>query len=303
MMRISSNRKANVTIAVLWGPNLCTDLATYGSQFLYFCLLPFALCLLIFSSACSSKAQLERAQAAWDSGDYAGAAELYEEFLKQNPQGDKNGFARLQAATICRRDLKQYDRAIQHYLHFIEDFPKSPELYKAKLSLAECYFATQKYREAIGEYESALPLATDTKEKRRVRLMIADQYYELKDLGQALAEYQKVVKDAAYDELCEKAYLQIGGIHLLRDEFDEAVPVYQNVVQYTQDPPLRRTARIRLADCYERIFEYDQAIQTLKETEPDPASPNYIPQRIAAIQEQQRQRNLSPQTTLNWKKK
>ncbi|HQR35251.1 MAG TPA: tetratricopeptide repeat protein [Blastocatellia bacterium] len=259
--------------------------------------------MLSFSVGCSSKAQLERAQAAWDSGDYATAADLYEEFLKLNPQGDKNGFARLQAATICRRDLKQHDRAIQHYLHFIEDFPKSSDLYQAKLSLAECYFATQKYREAIGEYESALPLATDTKEKRRVRLKIADQYYELKDLGQALAEYQKVVKDAAYDELCEKAYLQLGGIHLLRDEFDEAVPVYQTVVQYTQDPPLRRTARIRLADCYERIFEYDQAIQLLKETEPDPASPNYIPQRIAAIQEQQRQRNLSPQSTLNWKKK
>lgn len=269
-----------------------------------FYVLSLGFCLSIFFSACSNKAQLERAQAAWDSGDYANAADLYEEFLKLNPQNDKNGTARLQAATICRRDLKQYDRAIQHYLHFIEDFPKSPDLYQAKLSLAECYIATQKYREAISELESALPMANnDSKEKRRVRLMVADQYYELKDLGQALAEYQKVVKDAAYDELCEKAYLQIGGIHLLRDEFDEAVPIYQIVVQHTQDPPLRRTARIRLADCYERVFEYDQAIQTLSETEPDPASPNYIPQRIASIQEQQRQRNLSPQSTLNWKKK
>ncbi|MGH9799155.1 MAG: tetratricopeptide repeat protein [Blastocatellia bacterium] len=258
---------------------------------------------MIFQAGCSSKAQLERAQSAWDSGDYAAAADLYEEFLKLNPQSDKIAVARLQAATVCRRDLKQYDRAIPHYLHFIEDFPKAPELYQARLSLAECYVATQKSREAIGEYESALPAATDSKEKRRVRLMIADQYYDLKDLGQAMAEYQKVVKDAAYDELCEKAYLQIGGIYLLRDEFEEAVPSYQVVVRNTQDPPLRRTVRIRLADCYERTFEYDLAIQTLKETEPDPASPNYITQRIAAIQEQQRQRNLTPQATLNWKKK
>lgn len=266
----------------------------------YFLLFTFSFLLFV---ACSGKAQLERAQSAWDAGDYATAANLYEDFLKLNPQSDKNGFARLQAATICRRDLKKYDRAIPHYLHFIEDFPKAPEIYQARLSLAECYVATQKRREAIGEYESALPAATDGKEKRRIRLMIADQYYDLKDLGQAMAEYQKVVKDSTYDELCEKAYLQIGGIHLLRDEFDEAAPAYQAVVQYTQDPPLRRTARIRLADCYERTFEYDLAVQTLKETEPDPASPNYIPQRIAAIQEQQRQRNLSPQATLNWKKK
>ena len=269
----------------------------------YFCLLPFAFCLLIFLSGCSRKAQLESAQAAWDGGDYAGAAERYEEFLKQNPQGDKAAFARLQAATICRRDLKQYDRAIQHYLQFIEDFPKSQEIYQARLSLAECYTATQKLREAVGEYESALPAASDSKEKRRIRLKIADLYYDLKDLGQAMAEYKKVTADAAYDELCEKAYLQIGGIHLLRDEFDEAIPSYQAVVQYTQDPPLRRTARIRLADCYERTFAYEQAIQTLKETEADLASPDYIPQRIASIQEQQRQRNISPQSNLNWKKK
>ncbi len=303
-MKRSNNQKAKVaTDEILSLKVFVSKRARSGRRVFRFCLLSTVFCLLVFSVACSNKAQLERAQAAWDGGDYAGAADLYEEYLKLNPQGDKTGSARLQAATICRRDLKQYDRAIQHYLHFIEDFPKSSEFYQAKLSLAECYVATQKYREAISEFESAIPLATDSKEKRRVRLRIADQYYDLKDLGQAQAEYQKVVNNAAYDELCEKAYLQIGGIHLLRDEFDEAVPIYQIVVQHTQDPPLRRTARIRLADCYERIFEYDQAIQILKDTEPDPASPNYIPQRIVAIQEQQRQRNLSPQSTLNWKKK
>lgn len=268
-----------------------------------FCLWPFIFCLLIFSAACSRQALLDQAQAAWDSADYKTAAEYYEEYLKKTPQGDKAAFARLRAGTVCRRDLKQYDRAIQHYLHFIEDFPKSPDIFQARLSLAECYAATQKFREAISENESALPMATNEKERRRIRLKIADQYYELKDLGQALAEYQKVIKDAAYDELCELAFLKIGGIHTLRDEFDEAIPSYRTVAENTQDVALRRMTRIRLADCYERTFQYDLAVQTLQETVPDPASPNYISQRIAAIQEQARQRNVTPGTSLNWKKK
>jgi len=262
-----------------------------------------AFCLLITLSSCSRRALIEQAQAAWDRGDYPAAAQAYEEYLKQTPQGDKAAFARLRAATVCRRDLKQYDRAIQHYLHFIEDFPKSPEMYQARLSLAECYSATKKFREAISEYESALPAAPDNKEKRRVRLEIANLYYELKDLGQALAEYQKVTKDAAYDELYERAFLQIGGTHLLRDEFDEAIPAYRTVAENTQDPALRRMARFRLTDCYERTFQYDLAVQTLQETEPDPAAPKYIPQRIAAIQEQARQRNAAPPATMTWKKK
>lgn len=268
-----------------------------------FSLLLFAFCLLTFLAACSRQALLEKAQSAWDSGDYAAAADHYEEYLKRDPVGDKAAFARLQAATICRRDLKEYDRAIQHYLHFIEDFPKSPEVHSARLSLAECYVATQKLREAISEYESALPGVADNKEKRRVRLEIAELYDKLKDLGQAMAEYQKVVKDSAYDELCERAYMQIGGLHLLRDEFDEAIPAYQTVAQHTQDVMLRRVARLRLTDCYERTFQYDLAIQTLQETDPDPAAPNYIQQRIAAVREQQRERNISTPATLNWKKR
>lgn len=262
----------------------------------------FAVAVLTFSS-CSRQALLEQAQTAWDGADYKTAAQCYEEYLKKTPQGDKAAFARLQAATVCRRDLKEYDRAIQHYLHFIEDFPKSPEIFQARLSLAECYTATQKFREAINENESALPMASNETERRRIRLKIADQYYELKDLGQALAEYQKVTKDAPYDESSELALLKIGGIHTLRDEFDEAVPSYRAVAEHTQDGALRRMTRFRLADCYERTFQYDLAVQTLQETEADPASPNYISQRIAAIQEQARQRNLTPAATLNWKKK
>jgi tetratricopeptide (TPR) repeat protein len=258
---------------------------------------------LLFSASCSRGALLDQAQAAWDGGDYPTAAEHYEEYLKKNPQGDKAEFARLRAATVCRRDLKQYDRAIQHYLHFIEDFPKSPEIYQARVNLAECYAATQKFREAISEYENALPIAADIKDKRRVRLKIADLYYELKDLGQALAEYQKVTNDAAYDDLYELAFLQTGGIHLLRDEFDEAIPAYRTVAENTKDAALRRMARFRLADCYERTFQYDLAVQTLRQTEADPAAPNYIPQRIAAIEEEARQRNAAPAATLNMKKK
>ena len=268
----------------------------------------FIVCCLLFSTvACSRVALLDQAQMAWDRGDYPAAAERYEEYLTKTPQGDKAAFARLRVATVYRRDLKQYDRAIQHYLHFIEDFPKSPDIYQARLSLAECYAATQKFREAISEYENALPAAQDlkddTKEKRRIRLKIADLYYELKDLGQAQAEYQKVIADAAYDNLYELAFLQIGGIHLLRDEFDEAIPAYRTVAENTQDKALRRMARFRLADCYERTFQYDLAVRTLRETEADPAAPNYISQRITTIEEEARQRNAAPAATLNLKKK
>ncbi len=253
--------------------------------------------------ACSRGAQLEQAQTAWDRGDYPQAAEGYEQFLVENPTGEKAAFARYQLATIYRRDMKQCEKAIPHYIHLLEDFPKSPDVYNARMYLADCYSKTEKAREAISEYETLLPLTTDERERRRVRLQIAELYYKANDYGQALAEFGKVTANAGYDDLAELAWLQIGGIHLLRDDFDEAIPAFETVSKQTQDPEIRRLARYRLTDCYERTFQYDQAVKVLEETGADPKNANYIPQRIATIREQQRQRSLSPSSSLGWQGK
>ncbi len=266
---------------------------TISSKQSNFCLLPFAFCLLIFLSSCSRAALLDQAQTAWDQGDFATAADKYEQFLKENPQSERASYARYRAATISHRDLKQYYRAIDHYIHFIEDFPRSPDIYQVRMRLAESYAAINKRREAISEYENLLPFLTDEREKRRVRLNIAELYYELNDLGQSVAEYQKVLLNASYDELSERAYLRIGGIRLLRDEFEDAIPAYQMVSQNTKDAAIRRAARLGMADCYERTSQYELAVKTLEETEPDPKSPDYLKQRITKIREHQRQRNLS----------
>jgi tetratricopeptide (TPR) repeat protein len=258
-----------------------------------FHLLLFALCLLLLLSACSRRALLDQAQAAWDGGDYAIAAERYERFLRDNPQSEKAAFARFRVAMICYRDLKLYDRAIQHYIQFIEDFPKSPDLFQARLRLAECYDQTGKRSEAINEYEMALPFASGEKERRRVRLNMGELYYQMDDLGQALVEYQKAAGNSGYDDLTERASLRLGGIRYLRSEYRDALAAYEAVAVKTKDPMIRRIARLAMADCYERMSQYDLAVNLLETTEPDPKSPDYIQQRIASIRELQRQRNLA----------
>ncbi|MGH9843207.1 MAG: tetratricopeptide repeat protein [Blastocatellia bacterium] len=258
---------------------------------------------MIFSAACSRRARLESAQTAWDNGQYLAAAGHYEQYLKDNPTSEKAAFARYQAATIYRRDLKQCDKAVPHYIHLIVNFPKSPDVYNARMHLAECYARTEKPREAITEYENLLPSTADEKEKRRFRTQIADLYYKMNDYGQAIAEYQKVTANAAYDDLSELAWLQLAGIHLLRDEYEEAIPAYQAVAANTKDGDIRRLARYRLADCFERTFQYDQAVKTLEESEPDPKSPNYTQERIATIRDNQRQRSVSSPSSLGGPRK
>jgi len=289
------NKKSNKVLARVPGSGLLQApiLRARNLNRFYFYLLPVAFCFLTSTTACSRGEILDRAQAAWDNGDYAKAAEYYEQFIRENPRNGQVSFARFRAATIYHRDLKKYDRAIEHYIHLIEDFPKSPNLLDARMRLAECYAAAGKRREAISEYENLLSMITDGQEKRRVRLNIAELYYELNDLGQAIPEYQSVTGNELYDELSERAYLRIGGIRLLRNEFEEALSAYQAVAQNTGDSMIRRIARFGIADCYQRVSLYDLAVKTLEETEPDPNSPEYIQQRITNIRQQQRERNLS----------
>jgi tetratricopeptide (TPR) repeat protein len=266
--------------------------AFYSLKQWFFLLICF---LLVLLPACRKRgaALLEQAQIAWDAGDYVTAAARYEDFLRDNPRDEQAAIARFKAANIYFYNLHEYELAIQQYIHLIEDFPSFPEILQARERLAQSYAGAKKMREAIMEYENLLQLAPDFADKRHIRLNIADYYYELNELGQALAEYQKVLVGNVYDDLSERAQMRIGGIHLLRDEFDEAVPAFQTVASSTKDSEICRLAQFGLADCYERTFHYSEAIKVLERIAPDPKTPDYIPHRISAIRELERQRNLT----------
>ena len=277
-----------------------------------FCPLPFAFCLLLYCVAfclllsplgCRSRGNLvSQAQTAWDQGNYEAAVNYYEEFLKEPPSPEQAATAHFEAAKIYYLNLKQYDRAAEHYIRIVEDFPQFPRREQAFMQLAGCFELLKKPREAISEYESLLQAFPETPDRRKIRLAIADLYYGY-DQSQSLVEYQKVVKDAPYDELSEKAYLRIGGVRFLRNEFEEAIPAYQMVEQNTKDANIRRQARDRLADCYENRADYDMAVKILEQTEPDPKEPGFLQKRIAGIRERQKTRKLiQPETSPGQKK-
>ncbi len=257
----------------------------------------FIFCLLLFTSSlslvsCRSRdALLTQAQTAWDNKDYAAATVSYEEFLKDSQPSDQTAEIHFKAANIYYLNLKQYDKAAEHYIRLIEDYPQFASLAQSYQRLAECYAEMKKTREAIAEYEKLLIAFPDTENKRKIRLAIADLYYE-NDKSQALVEYQKVAKDVSYDALSEKAFLKIGGVRILRNEFEAAEAAFRVVIENTSDAAIRRQARDRLADCLENTSRHEEAIQILEQTEADPKDPDYLKTRISGIRERQKTRKL-----------
>jgi len=250
----------------------------------------FLICLMLLSvGACHRDAEqsLTRAVEAWDSGDYKAAAEEYERYLYQNPAGDKAADARFQLANIYYFKLQKYDRAGANYTAFLEQNPSHPNAPLARERLAEVLGEMGRSYEAIAEYENLNP--QDSNERRRIRLRIADLYFAGRNYSQALTEYDKVIENVPYDELSEQAYLREASVyHIERGQYQQALPVYQKLSSLSTDHKLRVRAMYGEAECYAGLYQFEEAIKTLRAIR-DESEQTDISRRIADLEQQKRE--------------
>ena len=250
------------------------------------------LCLilvLMVGGACHRDVEqsLTRAVEAWDSGDYKLAAEEYERYLYQNPMGDKSADPRFQLANIYYFKLQRYDQARANYGSFLERNPTHSNAQLARERLAEVLGEMGRSYEAIAEYENLNP--QDANERRRIRLRIADLYFAQRNYSQALTEYEKVIEKAGFDELSEQAYLREASIyHIERGQYQQALPVYQQLAASSVDPKVRIRAAYGLADCYAGLYQFDEAIKTLRAIKED-AEQTDVTRRVAELEQQKRE--------------
>lgn len=249
--------------------------------------LSFSAALLAAACKQDSENIVGRAVEAWDLGDYKLAAERYELYLYRNPTGQKSPEARFQLANIYYFKLRGYDQARAHYTAFVEQNPSHPSAQLARERLAEVLGEMGRSYEAIAEYENLNP--QDSGERRRIRLRIADLYFAQRNYSQALTEYEKVIERVPYDELSEQAYLREASIyHIERGQYQQALPVYQKLESMSGDPKVRVRAAYGLADCYAGMYQFDEAIKTLRAIKDDPEQAD-IGRRVAELEQQKRE--------------
>ncbi len=230
---------------------------------------------------------LGRAVEAWDSGNYELAAEEYERYLERDPTSEKASEARFQLANIYYFKLQRYDQARANYSAFLERNPTHSNAQTARERLAEVLGEMGRSYEAIAEYENLNP--QDANERRRIRLRIADLYFAQRNYSQAITEYEKVIEKVAYDELSEQAYLREASIyHIERGQYQQALPVYHKLATMSGDPKVRVRALYGLADCHAGLYEFDEAIKTLRSIREE-SEPADVARRVAELEQQKRE--------------
>jgi tetratricopeptide (TPR) repeat protein len=260
------------------------------------CLCAVAVLSLVtcLTTACKYSAErtLSRASTAREAGDYDLAAQLYERYLQSNPTGAESLAARLQLANTYYLNLHHYEQALAQYTEYLSQAPGDPAAPVARERMAGVLSDLGRSFEAIAEYENVN--AQDETQRRRIRLRIADLYFEQKNFSQALTEYAKVSDSAPYDELSEQAYLRQASIYQLeRRQYQQALPIYQKLASLSTDPKVRQRATFSIADCYADMFEFDDAIKTLKEIK-DPGEQTYVEARVTELEQQSREAARGP---------
>jgi tetratricopeptide (TPR) repeat protein len=245
------------------------------------------LTLVMFGGQSRDASQaLKRAADAWDAGDYKLAAEEYERYIESNPAGEQSLEARFQLANIYYLNLGRADQALVHYQEVLSQEPTHPNAGVARERLAEIMAETGRSYEAIAEYEKLHP--QDERERRRVRLRIADLYFDQKNYSQALTEYEKVT-EAGYDELSEQAHQREATIyHIARGQHQQALPIYKRLSDSSGDPEVRLRAAYAIADCYAGLYQFEEAIKTLREVKGE-GEQSYVARRVAELEQQKRE--------------
>ena len=249
--------------------------------------LPVLIASLFFASGCKRNTGqvLERAREAWDSGDYALAAEEYEAYIERNPTGEESLQARFQLANIYYLNLHRLDQARAHYAEFLKEDPNNASAHVARERLAEVLGELGRSYDAIAEYENLNP--RDATERRRVRLRIADLYYDQRNYSQALTEYEKVIEGVDYDDMSEQAYMREASIYNSRSQYQLSLGAYQKLASESNNAEVQLRAAFGLADCYAGLYQFDEAIKTLREIA-DEREREHVAQRIAELEQQKR---------------
>ncbi|MFH1566648.1 MAG: tetratricopeptide repeat protein [Gemmatimonadota bacterium] len=161
------------------------------------------------------------------------------------------------------RDAGDYATAAELFADFIRNHPDSPHLADARLMLARAYARTDRCGEAVGAYEEFYlqhPDHLGTAEARRERAACLEAEGQFAAAARAFAEAQQLYSAS---EFASQLLLDAGANYARAGDLATAVATYNAVLAGYGSSPLALTARYRLAQLYFAGGRADAAQQLL----------------------------------------
>jgi tetratricopeptide (TPR) repeat protein len=245
--------------------------------------------LSAFLAACGPDLQalLEQAETSWRKGRYNEAILANEELLKREPRGKYAAHALLSIANIQYLNLRQIKPAINFYTRLNREFPETPDSLQAHRHLAEIYENEVIDLDQAITQLSALLEARDLKDRFDILYRRADLFFKKENYDRALRELRSLQDAGAQGRLADQVLLKVGSIYQIQKKYDLAIEPFTRALA-SEFPEIRRRALLSLAENYENLFDFDNAVATMRKMPRTPEDEAFVASEIARLNKKRR---------------
>ncbi|HYE95405.1 MAG TPA: tetratricopeptide repeat protein [Rubricoccaceae bacterium] len=205
-----------------------------------------------------AEAIYEEARALYDAGLYAPAARAFADFREAYPTHPRAGdalFYEAQAALAAGDDAG----AAERFLRFREAYPAHPLATRARLSLAEHYYAQGAYDEAATALEEVLRDELPPDDEAGARYLLGQTRLRLADYDAALASFERAASIEA-SPVAPRALYAVGALQLGMGEDAAAADAFERLGARYPDAPENTAVGLGLADAYARLGRYEEVV-------------------------------------------
>ena len=142
--------------------------------------------------------------------------------------------------------------------------PERSEAYAARDQLAVIYEnEIGDLTQAIMQYDKILE-ADNLENRLEIQYRRASDYFKQADYDRAWRELRRIEDSGeAGLHLADQVYLKLGSIDQMRRRYEDAADYFRKVIN-SPCPECRRRAILNLTETYEALYDFDNAIETIR---------------------------------------
>ncbi|GIX05248.1 MAG: hypothetical protein KatS3mg114_1117 [Planctomycetaceae bacterium] len=158
------------------------------------------------------------------------AAESFQRYLQQHPQGDRAPEAWLYLG-ICYEYQQQYPRAIECLQTFLKRYPRHELIPQVRFRLAESYYLAGEWKTAEQELTKLLALQLAESQAAAVRLYLGRCYLQLRQTREAEQIFQELVQRYGHTRQAAEAKLALAQTWLDTQQVERATTLLQELAR------------------------------------------------------------------------
>jgi len=218
----------------------------------------------------SSEEMYKKAMGLYQAGKYQQAVEIFEMLLTKYPDHSLSLKARYQLGNIYFYKLNNSEQALQYAQKLYAEASQGKYAINAlqlmgtiyESSLNSCRDATEMYRLLLQDYEKDVDAG-------QYQMAIADCYFKSREYADAITEYSVVLDRYSTSRYVPRARFRVANSYALTDKHADAIAIYEDLLSTPKSLSLQFSADIKLelAFCYGQQEEYARAVSLYEELE------------------------------------